>query len=58
MADEPAARVPKEQAEYSPGMPDERCSLCSHFMRPQACSIVKGLIGSGMWCKFFDRKGK
>jgi hypothetical protein len=35
---------------------NERCALCSHYLKPSACEIVIGKIKPGGWCKRFSRK--
>lgn len=47
----------KEQAKYTDrGSRAEHCSNCEHYIRPEACEIVRGKISSGGWCRFWRAK--
>lgn len=32
----------------------ERCGNCTHFITPEYCEIVEGLINPGGWCKYHE----
>ena len=36
---------------------DQRCGLCSNFVSPNACKLVKGAISRNGWCQVFSPKG-
>ena len=49
-------RISKKQAEYKGQTDDDKhCSVCSMFIPPNGCTIVKGDIAPGGWCKYFKR---
>ena len=35
---------------------DQRCGLCSGFVGPNACKLVKGTISPTSWCQLFSPK--
>jgi len=35
---------------------DQKCSLCAHFLPPNACQIVAGDISPNGWCGVFTPK--
>jgi High potential iron-sulfur protein len=35
---------------------DQKCSTCSLFQEPNACTLVDGNISSEGWCKFWVKK--
>jgi hypothetical protein len=52
----PISKVSKVYASYQTqpkGWP--RCDRCRMFQSPAACSLVKGLISSTGWCRFFSQ---
>ena len=49
------AKISKEAANYSHGLPRAHCGICEHY-RKGACAIVAGKINPQMWCKYFGRK--
>ncbi len=30
------------------------CAVCTFFIRPRSCKVVRGDISPTGWCKFFD----
>jgi len=32
----------------------ERCGNCAHFINPEYCEVVEGLINPGGWCNYHD----
>ena len=36
---------------------DQRCGLCTSFVSPNACQLVKGTISPTGWCQLFSPKG-
>ena len=51
-------RHDKSDARYTDhGTPQEHCSLCRYFMRPDACELVFGRINPKGWCRFFEVRG-
>lgn len=46
----------KDEVDYRPGEPGERCGVCEHFKAPARCELVAGRIDRNMWCKLFERK--
>ena len=34
----------------------EFCAKCSMFRKPHGCSLVKGAIAPGGWCKYYESK--
>ena len=53
----PAYAVSKVAADYSKGMANAHCSLCTHFTYPDKCSVVEGRVAPAMWCKYFQKEG-
>lgn len=50
-----ARRYSKSEANYSDtGTKAEHCSICEHYERPRACSLVRGVILPGGWCKYWE----
>jgi len=35
---------------------DQKCSICTHFLPPNACQIVAGDISPNGWCGVFTAK--
>lgn len=51
-----ASQVTKQDAKYVPNSEsDEHCSQCTMFQKPNGCSLVKGMISSTGWCKYYER---
>ena len=50
-------KQPKAKVDYTDHamVESERCALCRHFVKPDACRIVEGRIASGGWCNRFKR---
>ena len=47
----------KDEAAYqSEPRGTQRCGLCSMFVKPNRCTLVKGNISHMGWCKYFERK--
>jgi hypothetical protein len=52
-----AAKVGKASVQYGDGDPDgDHCAVCRHFMTPDACEKVRGLIEPDAWCNLFADK--
>ena len=49
-------KATKSAAEYGPGMPAARCSICKNFLAPDVCIRVQGHVARGAWCKYFEKK--
>lgn len=49
-----AVKVSKHSVNYSKGMKDSHCGIC-RFYDDHVCQKVRGYIGSGMWCKKFQK---
>jgi len=37
---------------------DQKCSICLHFVPPDACKMVEGKIEPNGWCSLFAPKPK
>jgi len=50
-------RTPKAEAQYQ-DMPrnGQRCAQCAHFIAPDACHRVQGVISPDGWCHFWTAK--
>lgn len=35
---------------------NQKCSLCTHFVAPNACKLVSGYISPNGWCGIFAAK--
>ncbi|HEX5328034.1 MAG TPA: hypothetical protein VFW75_15305 [Acetobacteraceae bacterium] len=35
---------------------DQKCSICAHFLPPNACQVVAGTISPNGWCGVFTPK--
>jgi len=54
-ADEPSAKLSQIAAAYqttAKGM--FSCAVCTFFIRPRSCQVVRGDISPTGWCKLFD----
>ena len=51
-----ADKVSKEAVDYGPGAKHRKCSLCSMFRAPNACTHVAGWIDPQYVCEDFVRK--
>jgi hypothetical protein len=51
-----ASRVKKTSVDYSRGMADRRCGLCTYFQKPDGCEKVAGRIDPEYWCRLFKAK--
>jgi len=49
-------KVSKEAVDYGPGAKHRKCSLCSMFRAPNACTLVAGWIDPLAVCDRFVRK--
>lgn len=49
-------KVTKQAVNYSKGHPNSRCGICAHFVSPDSCTEVRGIIDPEYWCKLFERK--
>jgi LSD1 subclass zinc finger protein len=49
-------KVSKESVDYGPGASHRKCSLCSMFRAPNACTLVAGQIAPGAVCDRFVRR--
>lgn len=44
----------KAEVKYSShGLPEEHCSICTHYANRTTCKIVEGPIVPGGWCNKF-----
>jgi DNA topoisomerase-1 len=48
----------KAEVDYGPGMPESHCSICTHFIAPDACHLVQGEIDGEDWCRLFDKAAR
>ena len=54
---EAAAKMAQKAAEYQDTPKgDQKCSNCSLFQEPNACTLVDGEISPAGWCKFWVKK--
>ena len=54
---EAAAKMAQKTAEYQDAPKgDQKCSNCSLFQDPNACTLVEGEISPAGWCKFWVKK--
>jgi len=54
-AEEPPAKLSQIAAAYqttAKGM--FSCAVCTFFIRPCSCQVVRGVISPTGWCKLFD----
>jgi High potential iron-sulfur protein len=52
-----AAKMAQKAAEYQDTPKgDQKCSNCSLFQEPNACTLVDGEISPAGWCKFWVKK--
>lgn len=50
-------KIDKFAARYTDrGIGNERCGRCEHFLSPNHCEIVEGVISPGGWCKFWEER--
>ena len=51
------AQVAQAQVAYQ-NQPNgaQRCEVCSHFQRPNACKLVSGTISPQGWCRLFSAR--
>jgi hypothetical protein len=50
-----SVKVPKASVNYSKGMQERHCGICT-FYRDKTCSKVQGPIDWSMWCKLYKAK--
>jgi hypothetical protein len=49
-------KISKVEAEYEePARGKDHCEHCAHWLRPDLCVKVRGLISPEGWCKLFER---
>jgi len=53
-----AEKQTKEAVDYGEGMPQSHCGICKHFIEPDGCALVEGVIKAEDWCKLFEREGR
>lgn len=46
----------KASVDYSVGMMKTHCGNCDHYIRPNACERVIGLIKTNYWCKLWTKR--
>jgi len=52
-----AAKMKQPSVEYQDSPKgDQKCSNCSLFQEPNACTLVDGDISSEGWCRFWVKK--
>jgi hypothetical protein len=52
-----SAKMAQKAAEYQDTPKgDQKCSNCSLFQEPNACTLVDGNISPEGWCKFWVKK--
>lgn len=52
-----AEKISKQEANYKAQTTDNlHCSNCSMFQEPNGCTLVKGDIAPGGWCKYYERE--
>lgn len=51
-------RMSKADARYTDSAPKtkERCAGCVMFRGPDKCTLVRGEIAPGGWCKYWEAK--
>jgi hypothetical protein len=49
-----SAKLMKSAVDYSPGMGEELCGNCRHYVGGGACEVVAGSIDVAYWCEKFD----
>ena len=48
-------KLSKSEARYQDHPQDiQMCSVCTLFVRPNACKVVEGDISPDGWCRLFD----
>lgn len=50
------AKKSKRSVNYSMGMPGRNCGLCKFMRLPSACTLVKGVIQTKMWCELYKKR--
>ena len=64
MVDAIAGKRAKHTVDYSVGLPNSHCGpiqkwpagVCNHFIGPDGCTKVRGVIAPGMWCKLWEAR--
>ena len=57
MAEDAKPTKDKHQAAYQAApRGSQRCGICSMFVKPSGCTLVKGNISPMGWCKYYERK--
>ncbi len=51
-----AERISKSEADYGRGTWHRKCSLCTMWRPPDACTLVLGEIHPNDVCRYFERK--
>lgn len=55
MANAQTTKVSKVEAAYQASPNNgERCGLCAHYRFPFGCDVVRGLVTSHAWCRFYE----
>jgi len=48
-------KVSQDVANYRPATGNDSCSVCKHFLPPDACELVDGMISPGGVSDLFER---
>ncbi len=51
-----AEKISKAEADYGSGTWHRKCALCTMFLPPHGCTLVRGEIQADDVCKYFERK--
>jgi len=51
-------KLTKKETHYTPKamIPQEACSRCVHYRRPNVCAMVEGHINPAGWCNRFIKR--
>ncbi len=50
-------RMSKDESGYvSQSSSADRCGSCKHFVNPNACKIVEGMISPSGWCNYYSNQ--
>ena len=50
-----AKKLMKFAVDYGRGSMRDHCGVCHHFVKPDSCTKVQGMIEPTGWCKLFYR---
>lgn len=52
-------KISKAQAKYQDKpMGEQKCEGCAHFMAPDSCKLVEGMVSPSGWCSLYVARPK